>query len=232
MHIPRIPHRWSVTPKRAIAIQRELAACVVRENTGGQAASGTRRDLHLVAGADLAFSRDGADCIAGVVVWDVAGEEVIEQQVARKPVRFPYVPGLLSFREVPALLAALRKLRTAPDAFIFDGQGYAHPRRFGLACHAGVILNRPAVGCAKSRLIGEHDEPKSAAGSVSWLTDQGERIGAVVRTRDGVKPVYVSVGHCVSLAQAIRIVLACTTRFRLPEPTRLADQLVTRARWR
>jgi len=185
-------------------------------------------DLRLVAGADLAFSVDGSDCIAGVVVWDVANREVIEQRVARRPARFPYIPGLLSFREVPALLAAIRKLQTVPDAFMFDGQGYAHPRRFGLACHAGVIMDRPAIGCAKSRLVGHHAQPDEHAGSVSWLTDHSERIGAVVRTRDGVKPVYVSLGHRLSLAEAVRIVQACTTRFRLPEPTRLADKLVAR----
>ncbi len=222
MRIPRVPHRWNVTPKRAAAIQRRLAGTVVTYGRVGR--------LRLVAGADLAFSLDGAVCIAGVVVWDVAGEAVVEEQVATRPVRFPYVPGLLSFREMPALLAALRKLKCVPDAFMFDGQGIAHPRRFGLACHAGVILDRPAIGCAKSRLVGEHDEPAAAAGAFARLTDGPEQIGAVVRTRDGIKPVYVSIGHRLSLAESIRIVLACVTRFRLPEPTRRADQLVARAR--
>jgi deoxyribonuclease V len=145
-------------------------------------------------------------------------------------VRFPYVPGLLSFREAPALLAAIRKLKAEPDAFIFDGQGLAHPRRFGLACHVGVLIDRPSVGCAKSRLIGSHDDPGRRRGSSAPLVDADQRVGTVLRTRDKVKCVYVSVGHRVSLSTAERLVLACCTRYRLPEPTRLADQLVARAK--
>jgi deoxyribonuclease V len=147
-----------------------------------------------------------------------------------RPVRFPYVPGLLSFREAPALLAAIRRLKAEPDAFLFDGQGLAHPRRFGLACHVGLLIDRPSVGCAKSRLIGRHAEPDTHRGATAPLTDGEQRIGTVLRTRDGVKCVYVSIGHRVTLATAEQLVLACCTRYRLPEPTRLADLLVARAK--
>ena len=222
MKIPRCPHRWSVTPRRARVLQEELAPLIRR--------TGKVPELRLVAGTDLAFSRDGTQCVAGVVVWDLHACEVIEEHCAWRPVSFPYVPGLLSFREAPALLAALRKLECRPDAFLFDGQGIAHPRRVGLASHVGLILDRPSVGCAKSRLIGDYVEPGSTRGSTSPLTHQGETIGAVVRTRDRVKPIFVSIGHRVSLQTAVALTLACGAGYRLPEPTRLADQRVARAR--
>ncbi len=207
-----------------MAIQREFAARVVR--------TGRVPRLRLVAGADLAFSPDKTESIAGVVVWDVTAREVVEQHVARQPTRFPYVPGLLSFREAPVLLAALRKLRGEPDAFLFDGQGLAHPRRFGLACHVGVILNRPSLGCAKSLLVGRCATPGVARGSTTPLDDGGETVGMAVRTRDGVKPVYISIGHRLSLRSAVEIALACGAGYRLPEPTRLADKLVAREKTR
>ncbi len=218
MRIARALHSWSVLPAEAIAIQRRLASRV--------RPTGRVRRLRLVAGADLAFSKDKSTCIAGVVVWDVKLQEVVERQVVRRAVRFPYVPGLLSFREAPALIAALRKISCEPDAFMFDGQGYAHPRRFGLACHVGVQLERPSFGCAKSVLTGKYDMPDEAFGSISPLVDGDECVGMAVRTRQRVKPVYVSVGHRLSLSSAVDITLACCTRYRLPEPTRLADQLV------
>lgn len=183
-----------------------------------------------MAGLDCAFSRDGEQCIAGAVVWDVAAREVVEERVARRPLRFPYVPGLLSFREAPALLAVLRKLRSEPDALLFDGHGYAHPRRFGIACHVGLIADRASAGCAKSRLVGEHAEPGPNRGASRPLLHQGERIGSVLRTREGSRPVYASVGHRMDLAGAERLVLACGAGYRLPEPTRLADRLVARAK--
>jgi deoxyribonuclease V len=182
--------------------------------------------LYLVAGADCAFSPDGGECIAAVVVWDVSARQVVEQVVVRRPLRFPYVPGLLTFREAPAILAAIRKLRREPDVFLFDGQGYAHPRRFGLACHLGVLMDRPSLGCAKSILVGNAGTPGVRRGSTAPLVHDGEQIGAAVRTRDGVKPVYVSIGHRLSLDAAVEIVLACGDGFRLPEPTRRADILV------
>lgn len=183
-----------------------------------------------MAGLDCAFSRDGEQCIAGVVVWDVAAARVVEERIATRPLRFPYVPGLLSFREAPALLAVLRKLRSEPDALLFDGHGYAHPRRFGIACHVGLVADRPSAGCAKSRLVGEHGEPGPARGASRPLFDRGERIGSVLRTREGSRPVYASVGHRMDLATAERLVLACGAGYRLPEPTRLADRLVARAK--
>lgn len=222
MNIPRAPHAWNVTPKRAIEIQRSLADAVLLR--------GSIRSLRLAAGVDLAFSEDGSECIAGVVLWDMRKECVLEQHVIRRPVRFPYVPGLLSFREAPAIAAALRRLNRKPDVFLFDGQGYAHPRRFGLACHVGVWLDRPSIGCAKSILVGVCDEPEAEKGAQTPLIHEDERIGVALRTRDGVKPIYVSVGHKVALASAATIVLKCCTRYRLPEPTRLADQLVAKAK--
>lgn len=222
MKIPRIPHSWSVTPTHAIAIQRRLAGRVV--------CRGRMPTPRLVAGADLAFSPDGKDCIAGVVVWDVLRREIVEQRVARRAVQFPYVPGLLTFREAPALLAALRRLLCEPDVFMFDGQGYAHPRRFGLACHMGVLLDRPSLGCAKSILVGKCEMPHRSRGSATCLMRNGECVGMAVRTRDDVKPLYLSIGHRMSLSSAVRVVLACCNGLRLPEPTRLADKLVRRER--
>lgn len=222
MKIPRALHSWSVTPRQAAAIQREQAARVIR--------AGRVPELRLVAGADLAFSADKKKCLAGVVVWDVRAREVVEQHVVRQPTRFPYVPGLLSFREAPAILQALRRVRCEPDAFIFDGQGLAHPRRFGLACHLGVLLDRPSLGCAKSLLVGVCESPGPAKGSTTPLEHRGERVGMAVRTRDRVRPVYISIGHRLSLEAAVDVALACAIRHRLPEPTRLADKLVARAR--
>jgi deoxyribonuclease V len=222
VEIPRPPHRWSLSPREAIAVQRRLAASVSVEPLRGRP--------HLVAGVDAAFSRDGEHCIGGVVLWDLKAGAVAERHVAFRALAFPYVPGLLSFREAPALLAALRKLRRAPEVLMCDGHGLAHPRRFGIACHLGVLADLPSVGCAKSRLIGSHRDPAARRGSRQPLRDGGESVGAVLRTRSGVKPVFVSVGHRCDLASAERLVLACGARYRLPEPTRLADQLVAAAK--
>jgi len=222
MKIPRVPHRWNLTPRQAVAVQRELAGRVLRQPLA--------TPPRLVAGLDAAFTRDGERCIGGVVLWDVESREVVEEHFATRPLRFPYVPGLLSFREAPALLAALRKLRRTPDALMCDGQGLAHPRRFGIACHVGVLVDLPAVGCGKSRLVGEHREPALRRGSRTRLTHRGETIGSVLRTREGVKPIYVSIGHRIDQASAERLTLACAIGYRLPEPTRLADRLVARAK--
>lgn len=165
-----------------------------------------------------------------MVVWDAEAREAIEAHVAWRPLTFPYVPGLLSFREAPAALAVLRRLRMRPDAILCDGHGVAHPRRFGLACHLGVVTGLPSVGCAKSRYVGEHREPGRLRGARSALVDAGERVGTVLRTRRGVKPVFVSVGHRFGLREAERLVLRCAVRYRLPEPTRLADRLAAAAR--
>jgi deoxyribonuclease V len=222
VRIPKALHSWSVTPKQAVQIQRQLAGRVIIEGRVGS--------LRLAAGADLAFSPDKEECVAGIVVWDVKAGEVVEQHVVRQRVRFPYVPGLLSFREAPAIVAALRQLKREPDVFLFDGQGFAHPRRFGLACHMGLLIDRPSLGCAKSVLVGTCKTPGSTRGSVTSLEHDGECVGMAVRTRDRVKPVYVSAGHRLSLEASVEITLACSAGYRLPEPTRLADKLVARER--
>jgi deoxyribonuclease V len=218
MRLAKAPHRWNLSPREAIRVQRDLAAKLDF--------SPPRTPIRTVAGLDAAFSRDGGDCIGGVVLWDVEQRVVLESHSARRALRFPYVPGLLSFREAPALLAALAKLTQRPDAILCDGQGYAHPRRLGIACHIGIVADLPSAGCAKSRLVGEHREPAARRGSRARLTDRGEVIGCVLRTRDGVKPVYVSTGHHMNLATAEKLVLRCAIGYRLPEPTRLADRLV------
>ncbi len=184
------------------------------------------RNTGLVAGLDAAFTPDKKHCIGGVVLWNSHVSKVIERHTAFRKLHFPYIPGLLSFREAPALIAALRELRTAPDLIICDGQGIAHPRRLGIASHIGVITDLPTIGCAKSRLVGEYREPGLERGSASPLLHKNELVGIVLRTRDKVKPVFVSVGHKIDLDIAWRIILDCAVGFRLPEPTRLADHLV------
>lgn len=219
MKLPRAPHSWKVTPRKAVALQRELAACVIR--------SGRPARVRLICGMDLAFSSDGRECVAGAVVWDLEQKCVVEERVVRRPTRFPYVPGLLSFREVPPIMAVLRRLITEPDVFLCDGQGYAHPRRIGLASHLGVVIDRPCVGCAKSLLIGQYANLGPARGAAAPLMHNDEQVGVALRTRDEVAPVYVSVGHMLSLETAIEVVLACGEGFRVPQPTRLADLLVS-----
>ncbi len=224
MKFARVPHSWSVTPKEAVSLQRKLAGRIIRRPDVRRGP----RTMRLVAGVDLAFLPNKEQSVAGVVVWDVKAQEVVEQRVVRRPVRFPYVPGLLSFREAPAILAVLRKLRIEPDVFMFDGQGYAHPRRFGLACHVGLLIDRPSLGCAKSVLVGTFETPQSTRGARSPILHDGECVGMALRTRDNVKPVYVSVGYRMSLETAVDIALGTCTKFRIPEPTRLADRLVAR----
>jgi deoxyribonuclease V len=186
----------------------------------------------LVAGADVACSRATQRVYAAVVVVTLPSLEPVEIAEAVALARFPYFPGLLSFRELPPLLLAFRRLRTDPDALLFDGQGLAHPRRFGLACHGGLLLGRPSVGCAKSRLLGEHGPVGPRRGSLSELRLEGMSAGAVLRTRDGVRPVYVSPGHLSDLRSAVDLVLATTPRFRIPEPIRLAHAAATARRQR
>jgi deoxyribonuclease V len=183
--------------------------------------------VRLVAGADCAFSPDGRSILAGIVVVSLPSLAPLASAWAMAPVTFPYVPGYLSFREGPVVVRAARRLSVSPDLWLFDGQGVAHPRGFGLAAHLGVLLDAPAVGCAKSRLVGEHSEPGRRRGA--WVPLRFDRrvVGAVLRTRDDVRPLYVSVGHRIALSTAVRHVLACC-RYRVPEPIRLAEQLVNR----
>lgn len=213
-------HSWNLNPKEAIALQQKLASRVI--------VHGDVPQVRTIAGVDLAFSGDGSGAVAGIIVY--AYPELME--IARVSVRarltYPYIPGLLSFREGPILEEAFAKLKTEPDVILFDGQGLAHPRRLGIASHMGLILGKPTIGCAKSRLCGVHDEPGPKVGDWSNLVDKktGEVIGAVLRTRERVKPIYVSVGHMVSLERAIEIVLSCLDRTRIPKPTREADKYV------
>lgn len=175
-----------------------------------------------MAGIDVGIKKDMARAAAAVLSYPALA--LLEVALAEAPVSFPYVPGLLTFREGPIVLAALARLQLEPDLLIFDGQGIAHPRRLGLAAHIGVLVDRPSIGCAKSRLWGKHQEPGPEKGDYALLYDDQQVIGAVVRTRTGVKPVYVSVGHRIDLPRAIEYVLGCCTRFRLPETTRLAHR--------
>ena len=210
-------HPWDVSPKEAVAIQRELTSLVVR--------GGDPRAVRRVAGVDISVDRVEKRGTGAVVVLSYPDLEVIETAVAEAPLTFPYVPGLLSFREVPVLREAFHRIAELIDLLLVDGQGYAHPRRFGLACHLGLLLDVPAIGCAKSRLLGEQrGELGAAAGSRADLVDGTELIGSVLRTRDGVSPLYVSIGHCIGLAEAEAWVLRCCRGYRLPEPTRLAHQ--------
>lgn len=208
------PHPWNVTPAEARAIQEALRGRVICRDAP------QLRTLRHVAGVDVSVRSQQAT--AAVVVLDYPSLEVVDFATHRSEVPFPYVPGLLSFRECPAILAAFDKLRIEPGLLLVDGQGLAHPRRFGLASHLGVLLDLPTIGCAKTRFIGTHDEPHSGIGSYTDLWDDGEVIGAVLRTRDRVKPLYISIGHRISLATALDLVLACGAGYRLPEPTRLA----------
>lgn len=214
-----IRHSWHVTPRAAIALQRRLRSRVIR--------LGRPARVRHVAGTDVGFERGGAVTRAAVAVLAYPELELVDHAIARQPTRFPYVPGLLSFRELPALLAALGRLRIRPDVILCDGHGLAHPRRFGIASHLGVYCGIPTIGVAKSRLIGEHRPPPQRRGAWVPLTDQGETIGAVLRSRVHTRPIYVSIGHRLSLPAAVRLVMACTTRFRLPETTRWAHRLAS-----
>lgn len=239
-HIKHL-HRWDIKPREAIALQERLRSRVILRRTFDC--------VQTVAGADIAF--DGDRAIAAVIIYRLSeplrffrrgsGAQVpggmvlyeIERQHVVKHTKYPYIPGLLSFREGPALLDAFAKLKVIPDVVLFDGQGIAHPRGFGLASHIGLCLDIPTIGCAKSRLIGEHKEPGNEVGDWSPLmvparrnAGSQERIGAVLRTREGVKPIYISIGHRTDLKSAIAIVLATLDRTRIPRPTRDADMVV------
>jgi deoxyribonuclease V len=217
---PTLAHAWDVSPAEAIAIQRHLAARV-------ETADRLPATIRSVAGIDVGFEDAGRITRAAVAVLAFPSLELAATAVAHRPTSFPYVPGLLSFRELPAVLAALAQLEALPDVFLCDGQGIAHPRRCGIASHLGVLLDVPSIGVGKTRLTGTHAEPGPAKGDWVPLLDREETIGAVLRTRAGVKPVYVSCGHRVSLATAIRLALACTPRYRLPETTRQAHRLAS-----
>jgi len=216
--------QWYITPADARARQQAMRSQVVLEDRLGE--------VRRVAGTDCGFKDQGRITRAVVAVLSHPELEPVEYAVTERPTDFPYIPGLLSFREVPALLEAFGKLKQAPDLLLCDGQGYAHPRRFGIACHLGVALDIPSIGVAKSRLVGRHREPARAAGSRAPLMDGDETIGTVLRTKDGVNPLYISSGHRVSLDTAVHWVLACCRGYRLPETTRWADGLAGDAAFR
>jgi deoxyribonuclease V len=203
---------------RLVALQRDLARQVIpHDEQPGQ--------ITTVAGVDAAFPRHRGITRAAAVVMSFPALELIEQASAELKTELPYIPGLLSFRELPAVLAALAQLKTRPDLVLCDGQGLAHPRRFGIACHLGVATGLATIGVGKSRLCGQYSMPGPRKGDQADLIDQGQCIGKVLRSRQGVRPIFISIGHRVSLARAVALVSVCTTRYRLPEPIRMADRL-------
>lgn len=213
-------HAWPQTLKEATAIQEHLRTQVITEDQ-------LQEPIQYVAGVDMGFTADGTISRAAVAVLSFPDLQVMETTIAYRPTSFPYIPGFLSFREIPAVLDALEKVTIIPNLILCDGQGIAHPRRLGIASHLGVILDMPTIGVAKSLLIGKHQELSETKGSWQPLIHQGETIGAVLRTRTGVRPVYVSSGHRISLLTAIDYVLRCTSKYRLPETTRIADKIAS-----
>lgn len=214
-------HDWNVSTREARQIQERFRTQIVERPLPGS--------VETVAGVDISFNRGSSDLFAAIAVLSFPELQIMEVARARCRVEFPYVPGLLSFREGPPVMAAWERLQRNPDVLIFDGQGKAHPRRFGLACHLGLLLDKPSIGCAKRRLVGDCEMPGINRGDRTTLWHNGEEIGAVVRTRRNVKPVFVSAGHLTNLKSACQLVLACS-RFRQPEPTRQAHRLVNKYR--
>ena len=212
-------HAWDVSPKEAVAIQNSLRDRVVLQDDFNK--------IRTVAGVDVGFEEDNTITRAAIAVLDFETLSLIESGIARRPTTFPYVPGLLSFREIPVVLEAMEKLRRSPDLLLCDGQGIAHPRRLGIAAHLGLLTDIPAVGVARSRLIGTHTTVPPEKGSHVPLMDHGEQIGLVLRTRTNVKPLYISPGHRVGIGTALLLVWECVQRFRLPETTRQAHKLAS-----
>jgi deoxyribonuclease V len=213
-------HRWDLTQAEAIELQKELAHRVIRTDDFPQ-------PVRSVAGIDLGYDVAADTSRAVVAVLEFPGLEVIEIQEALMPIQFPYIPGLLSFREIPVVIEATGKLENIPDLILYDGVGIAHPRRFGIASHVGVVTDIPTIGVAKSLLTGNYEGLGEERGSTAPIMSAGEVIGMALRTRPGVKPVFVSIGHRISLETAVDFVLRCTTKYRLPETTRLADKLAS-----
>lgn len=221
-------HPWNLKPAEAIELQKQL-----RERVRIQP---LERPVRLVAGCDISFNKFSEVIYAGILVLRLPDLEVVDKATVVTETRFPYVPGLLSFRETPALLEAWERLNTAPDVVMLDGQGLAHPRRFGIACHFGLLTNTPTLGCAKTVLVGKYSEPDERAGSHSEMVHRGEIVGAAVRTKNRVAPVFISPGHLMDLPGAIDLTLRCVkgfpekSKYRIPEPTRLAHLAVNEVR--
>ena len=213
-------HEWNLSAQKAIELQKQLAFEVITEDKFS-------KPIKTVAGIDLGYDAKNDSCRAVVAVLSFPELELIESSEAVLPIQFPYVPGLLSFRETPVAVRALEKLENAPDLILCDGQGIAHPRRFGIACHIGLLAGVPTIGVAKSLLVGKFENLGEKRGSIAPLVHRNEQIGVALRTKDKVQPVYVSVGHRISLETAIDYVLQCAPKYRLPETTRLADQMAS-----
>ena len=222
--IARLLHPWNVTYREAISIQEKLRRNISLINS--------IRKVRSVAGADVSYSRRGGEGIAAMVVLSYPDLDLMDEAFARGEVSFPYIPGLLSFREAPLLIEAFQRLQCIPDVVLYDGQGIAHPRSLGLASHMGLFLELPSVGCAKKKLVGDFEEVGLQPGSTTPLKIEGKIIGAVIRTRRGVKPVFVSPGHLIDLESSIELVLKTCRGFRLPEPLRRAHLMVKRIRSR
>lgn len=212
-------HDWVLTTEAAVEIQQALRQDVITRDEFGS--------VQYVAGVDVGFEDNGATTRAAIAVLSYPELTLVDTSIARRPTEFPYIPGFLSFREVPAVIDALEQVKTVPDLLLCDGQGLAHPRRFGIACHLGVLTNLPAIGVAKSLLVGKFDEPPDERGASVPLVHKGETIGAVLRTRVKTKPLFISLGHRISLEMSIAYVMGCTTKYRLPETTRFAHNLAS-----
>src|SRR5579859_91305 len=213
-------HQWNLQPEAAVALQHKLAANIIRTDQ-------LQGEVHFVAGVDMAINEETTMARAAVVLLSYPAMEVIERHVYEEPVRMPYIPGLLSFREIPCILGAFAQLNQQPDLVMVDGQGIAHPRYLGIASHLGLWLDLPTIGCAKSILRGHYNEKALGEEAGAWLPliFKGETVGAALRTRSHVKPMIISLGHRISLETSLRYVLACGKGYRLPEPTRQADKL-------
>lgn len=213
---------WNISPKEAIVLQQHLKDKVRLVPL--------TKPISLIGGADVSMSLFAKDGFAGFVTLAYPELQIIDHSVVKDAINFPYIPGLLSFREIPMLLKAWKALKTKPDVMVVDGVGIAHPRRLGIASHLGIILNIPTIGCAKSLLVGTYAEPAHEPGSFSYIYDKSEIIGAALRTKRGVKPVFISPGHLITLEESVNILRQCVLRYRLPEPTRQAHLMVNQYR--
>ncbi|MBR2567323.1 MAG: deoxyribonuclease V [Paenibacillus sp.] len=213
-------HRWNISELEAVNIQQELAQKVIQEDAFNQ--------IHYVAGVDVAYSKSNDKLIAAIVILESESLKLVESVIVEDTVQFPYIPGLFSFRELPPVIKAFEKIKTPPQLVVCDGQGLAHPRRFGLACHLGVLYDIPTIGCGKTKLLGNYNEPEQHRGAQSPLVDNNEIIGSVLRTQKNINPIFVSVGHRISLSTACHWILKLSPKYRLPETTRQADQIVNR----
>ena len=217
----QLVHEWDLSEAKAVELQKKLASKVITHDYNLNC-------VRYVAGVDVAYDEENNKQFAAAVVLDAKSFDLIDFSIAHEDVKFPYIPGLFSFREMPTVAKALKKLKKVPGLIVCDGQGVAHPRRFGLACHLGVMFNIPTIGCGKTRLIGDANEPGPNRGDIEPLMDSGKVVGSVLRTQDNIKPLFVSIGHLISLKTACEWIIKLTPQFRLPETTRQADQLVKR----